>query len=151
MLLKMIPSAISAAWDGLSYHIEQALPDSERTDQTMNNLLQLLLLEQASCWVSYDSQNDNKVNFVIVLVPVINGIAGEKNLLIYAITNNASIDLKTSNRMWLEGFAALKKYMLANGFKRLVSYFDDDNHRSFKLAKRFGAKVSHYMELDMEG
>ena len=149
MLLRMVPEAISAAWPEISRHIERALPDEEKTETTLSNLLEMLLVGQAHCWVAYDAQDDNRACFVVVTVPIHNGITGEKNLLLYNVTNSESVDLKTSNRMWLEGFQALRKFMNANGYNRLVSYFDDKNHRSFKLAKRFGAEVRYYIELDM--
>jgi hypothetical protein len=149
VLLRMVPDAISASWDEVKLHIERALPDSERTEKTLSNILSLLLLERADCWAVYDDQDNNKVCFVVVTMPVFNGITGEKNLLLYNVTNSEKIDLKTSNRMWLEGFQALQKYMKANGFSKLVSYFDDKNHRSFKLAERFGADVRYYIELEV--
>lgn len=149
MLLKMIPEAISAAWDQISYHIERALPEGEKTDWTMNNLLEMLLLGQADCWTSYDAEDNNKVNFIGVTVPIYNGITGEKNLLLYNVTNSVNMDLKTSNRLWLEGVQAFKKYAQANGYKKLVSYFEEDNHRSLRLVRRLGADVKYYMELDM--
>jgi len=145
----MIPEAISAAWDQISYHIERALPEGEKTDWTMNNLLEMLLLGQADCWTSYDAEDNNKVNFIGVTVPIYNGITGEKNLLLYNVTNSVNMDLKTSNRLWLEGVQAFKKYAQANGYKKLVSYFEEDNHRSLRLVRRLGADVKYYMELDM--
>jgi len=148
VLIKMIPEAISAAWDQISYHIERALPDGEKTEKTMNNLLEMLLVDQAHCWASYDSEDNNKVNFIGVTVPIYNGITGEKNLLLYNVTNSDDMmNLKTSNRLWLEGFQAFGKYMKANGFSKLVSYFDESNNRSFRLAKRFGAEIKYYIEL----
>ena len=150
MLLKMIPEAISAAWDQISYQVERAMPEGEKTETTMNNLLEMLLLGQADCWTSYDSEDDNKVNFVGITVPIYNGITGEKNLLLYNVTNSINMDLKTSNRLWLEGVQAFKKYAKANGFSKLVSYFETDNHRSLRLVKRLGAEVKYYIELDME-
>ena len=149
MLIKMIPEAISATWDEISYHIERALPEGERTETTMSNLLKMLLLGQADCWTSYDSENNNKVNFVGVTVPIYNGITGEKNLLLYNVTNSINMDLKTSNRLWLEGVQTFKKYAKANGFSKLVSYFETDNHRSLKLVRRLKAEVKYYIELDM--
>ena len=146
MLLKMIPEAISAAWDQISYHIERALPEEEK--HVMNNLLEMFLTNQAMCWISYD-KDDKSQNFIMTTIPVYNGITGQKNLLIYNITNSSSIDFKTSNRMWLEGFVALKKYMKANGYSRLLSYFDDENHRSLQIAKRFGAAIKYYIEIDV--
>jgi len=146
----MVPEAISAAWDQISYHIERALPDSERTESTINNLLEMMLLGQADCWAVYDAEDDNRVCFVVVTVPIFNGITGEKNLLLYNVTNSDSVDMKTSNRMWVEGLQALQKFMKANGFSKLVSYFPDENHRSFKLAKRFGADIRYYIEIGVE-
>ena len=147
MLLKMVPDAIVAAWDELSYHIERALPEGERTEQTMTKLLEQLLLGRADCWVAYDAEDDNRACFVVVTMPIFNQLTGEKNLLLYNVTNSDTIDMKTSNRMWIEGLQAIQNFMRANGYSKLVSYFDDDNARSFKLAKRFGAKVKYYIEL----
>ena len=150
MLLRMIPEAISATWDEISLHIERALPEGEKTEKTMNNLLEMLLLGQADCWTSYDSEDNNKVNFIGVTVPIYNGITGEKNLLLYNVTNSdETMSLKTSNRLWFEGLQAFRKYMKANGFSKLVSYFDDSNNRSFRLAKRFGAEIKYYIELEV--
>jgi hypothetical protein len=123
------------------------MPEGEKTERTMNNLLEMLLLGQADCWTSYDSQDDNKVNFIGITVPIYNGITGEKNLLLYNVTNTDHMDLKTSNRLWLEGLQAFRKYMKANGFSKLVSYFDTDNNRSLRLVKRFGAEIKYYIEL----
>ena len=147
MLLKMIPEAVSATWDQISYQVERAMPEGEKTERTMNNLLEMILLGQADCWTSYDSQDGNKVNFIGITVPIYNGITGEKNLLLYNVTNTDHMDLKTSNRLWLEGLQAFRKYMKANGFSKLVSYFDTDNHRSLRLVKRFGAEIKYYIEL----
>jgi len=149
VLLKMVPEAISAAWDQLSYHIERALPDEEKTPTTMNNLLEMMLVDQAHCWTSYDAEDNNKVNFVGVTVPIYNGITGEKNLLLYNVTNSVDMDLKTSNRLWFEGLQAFRKYGQANGYKKLVSYFDLENNRSFRLSKRFGADIKYYVEVDI--
>jgi len=147
VLLRMIPEAVSATWDEISTQIERAIPDSEKTDETMSNLLRLLLTGQADCWTSYDSENDNKVNFIGITIPIFNGVTGEKNLLLYNVTNSETMDLKTSNRLWLEGFQAFGKYMRANGFKKLVSYFD--NERSLRVSKRLGAEIKYYVEFDM--
>ena len=149
MLLRMIPEAVSATWDQISYQVERAMPEGEKTERTMNNLLEMILLGQADCWTSYDSQDGNKVNFIGITVPIYNGITGEKNLLLYNVTNTDHMDLKTSNRLWLEGLQAFRKYMKANGFSKLVSYFDDTNNRSFRLAKRFGAEIKYYIELEV--
>lgn len=151
MLLKMVPEAVAASWPDIERHVRRALPESENTDISMSNLLEMLLTERAQCWVSYDSKNNNKANLVVVTVPIRSGITGEMNLLLYNVTRSDVMDLKTSNRMWLEGFVALGKFMRANGFSKLVGYFDNENHRSLKLAKRFGAKITHYMEIDMSG
>ena len=147
MLLKMIPEAVSATWDQISYQVERAMPEGEKTERTMNNLLEMILLGQADCWTSYDAEDDNKVNFIGITVPIYNGITGEKNLLLYNVTNTDHMDLKTSNRLWLEGLQAFRKYMKANGFSKLVSYFDTDNNRSLRLVKRFGAEIKYYIEL----
>jgi hypothetical protein len=149
VLLRMIPEAVSATWDQISYQVERAMPEGEKTERTMNNLLEMILLGQADCWTSYDSQDGNKVNFIGITVPIYNGITGEKNLLLYNVTNTDHMDLKTSNRLWLEGLQAFRKYMKANGFSKLVSYFDDTNNRSFRLAKRFGAEIKYYIELEV--
>ena len=152
MLLKMIPEAISTTWGDIKEQIERALPEHEQTEKTMTNLLEMLLLGKADCWTSYDAEDNNKINFIVVTMPVYNELTGEKNLLIYNVTNSVIMDLKTSNRLWIEGFQALQKYMKANGFSRLVSYFDDTNNRSFKIAKRFGADIKYYIEIGvMEG
>ena len=147
MLLRMIPEAVSATWNEISTQIERAMPESEKTEATMNNLLRMLLVGQADCWTSYDSENDNKVNFIGITIPIFNSVTGEKNLLLYNVTNSEDMDLKTSNRLWLEGFEAFKKYMRANGFMKLVSYFD--NERSLKVSKRLGAEIKYYVEFDM--
>ena len=147
MLLKMIPEAVSATWDEIGEQIERALPESEKTETTMSNLLQMLLLGQADCWTSFDSEDGNRINFVGVTIPIYNGVTGEKNLLLYNVTNSIPMDLKTSNRLWLEGFRAFGKYMRANGFTKLVSYFDND--RSLRIAKRLGAEIKYYVEFDM--
>ena len=147
MLLKMIPEAVSATWDQISYQVERAMPEGEKTERTMNNLLEMILLGQADCWTSYDAEDNNKVNFIGITVPIYNGITGEKNLLLYNVTNTDHMDLKTSNRLWLEGLQAFRKYMKANGFSKLVSYFDTDNNRSLRLVKRFGAEIKYYIEL----
>jgi len=149
VLLKMVPETIAATWPNISEHIERALPADELTETTMNNLLNMLLLEHASCWVSYDSENEREINFVIVLMPVNNRITGEKNLLIYSMSSAGNVDLKTSNRMWLEGFQAMQKYMKANGYRKLVSYFNERNNRSLKMAERYGAEIKYYIEIDM--
>jgi len=149
VLLKMVPEAVSAAWDQISYHIERALPEGESNDSVLNNLLEMFMLGQADCWVSYD-ESDKRPNFLMTTVPIHNGITGEKNLLIYNVTNNNKVDLKTSNRMWLEGLVALRKYMKANGFTKLVSYFDEDNHRSLQIVRRFGGAVKYYIEIGAE-
>jgi len=147
VLLKMIPEAVSATWDQISYQVERAMPEGEKTERTMNNLLEMILLGQADCWTSYDAEDNNKVNFIGITVPIYNGITGEKNLLLYNVTNTDHMDLKTSNRLWLEGLQAFRKYMKANGFSKLVSYFDTDNNRSLRLVKRFGAEIKYYIEL----
>jgi hypothetical protein len=123
------------------------MPEGEKTERTMNNLLEMILLGQADCWTSYDAEDNNKVNFIGITVPIYNGITGEKNLLLYNVTNTDHMDLKTSNRLWLEGLQAFRKYMKANGFSKLVSYFDTDNNRSLRLVKRFGAEIKYYIEL----
>jgi hypothetical protein len=149
VLLRMIPEAIADTWDELREQIELAMPEDELNETTMSNLLQMLLTDRASCWVSYDKEDNNMVNFVVVLIPVLNDITGERNLLIYSTTNSENMDLKKSSRLWLEGFQALQKFAKANGFRKLVSYFGDENHRSLQIAKRFGADIKYYIEIDM--
>jgi len=147
VLLKMIPEAVSVAWEEIGGQIERAIPESEKTETTMSNLLRMILTGHADCWISYDGENENKVNFIGVTMPVYNELTDEKNLLLYNVTNSEVMDMKTSNRLWLEGFEAYGKYMRANGFKKLVSYFD--NERSLKVSKRLGAEIKYYVEFDM--
>ena len=147
MLLKMVPEAISAAWPQLEKHIKRAMPEAERSDSAMSTLLNMLLIDRAHCWVSYDSENNNRANFVVVTIPTVNTMTGEKNLLLYNVTNSNSIDMKTSNRMWLEGYQAIGKFMRANGFKKLVSYFETDNKNSYDIAKKLDANIMYYSEI----
>ena len=149
MLLKMVPEAVTAAWPEIKMHVQRALPEKEQDEKVMSKLLEMLLMERAQCWVSYDTQNDRKANFIGVTIPLYDETTGSKNLLLYNVTNSDQLDLKTSNRMWLEGLEALTKYMKANGFVKLVSYFNDENNRSLRLSKRLGATVKYYVELEV--
>ena len=149
MLLRMVPEAISAAWPSLEIHIKRSLPGEMGSDFVMNKLLEAFLLDRASVWVSYNPKESDEVNFIMVLTHLYDEYSNTKNLNIYAITNIKDIDLKTSNRMWLEGFVALRKYMQANGYSKLTGYFDQENFRSRKMVERFGGTIRYYTEIDM--
>ena len=149
MLLRMIPDALANIWPDIKGHIAEALPAGERGEAALNKLLESLLQNVATCWISYDPKNGNKPNFAMVLTPLYDSFIEEKNLNIYSITRFDDMDLKTSNRMWLEGFVALKKYMNEFGYAKLIGHFDEENVRSLKMARRFGAKVRYYIEIDM--
>jgi hypothetical protein len=149
VLLRMVPDALVKIWPDIKGHIASALPEGERGEAALNKLLESLLQNVATCWISYDPKNENRPNFAMVLLPIYDSFVDERNLNIYSITRFDDIDLKTSNRMWLDGFVALRKYMKANGFSKLVGHFDLDNFRSLKMAEKFGAKIRHYIEIDM--
>ena len=151
MILRMMPEAFSRQWDNLKLHIAKSLPKDECSEQTLTNILEGVLKNQIMCWISYDSQNDNQVNFVFLLEPLNDPFKQERNLLVYTITRMEKLDQPTTIRMYQEGYVALQKFMKKAGYSKLVGYIDEDNYGLVKRAKEFGSKLRWHWALNMEG
>lgn len=150
MLLQLTPDAVTNSWDELSEEIQKALSDKERSQAVMNNLLNELLLQRASCWISYDDQDDNSVNGCLVLSVHYDEFNHEKNLNVFALVKNSKfIGLQTTMRMYQEGIAGLRKYMQANGFRKLTGFVDTDKKRHVKTLEAAGFKFQYQIEMDM--
>ena len=141
MILRLMPEAVSRQWGELNKMIAKSLPADERSDTTLTNILEGVMRNQLFCWVSYDSQSGNGVNFVFVLAPLIDPFKGENNLLLYTITRVQSIDKELTVRMYQEGYVALKKFMTKHGYHKLVGFINEDNNGLVKRAKGFGAEL----------
>jgi len=151
MLLQLTTDAITNSWEELSEEIKRALPENERSDAVLNNILNELLLQRASCWISYDSQDNNSINTYLVFSVHYDEFAQNKNLNVLAmVRNNKFVNMQDTVRLYQEGMEALKKYMLANGFKKLTGFVSTDKKRHIKTLAALGFKFQYQIELDME-
>ena len=151
MILRMMPESVSDHWDELKVHIAKSLPEGERSDETLNGILAGLLRNQIQMWLSYDSQDNNKVNAVALFTQIEDPFKGEKNLLVYTINRLTEMDHETTLRMYLEGIEGVRKLMKAGGYKQLVGYIDEENDNLLRRAKQFGAKLRWHWAIDMTG
>jgi hypothetical protein len=146
----MMPEAVSRQWDNLKLHIAKSLPEDERGEQTLVNILEGILKNQIMCWISYDNQNNNQVNFVFLLTTLEDPFKQERNLLLYTITRMEMLDQPTALRMYQEGYVALKKFMKKAGYAHVIGFINEDNIGLVDRAKAFGAKFRWHWTLKME-
>jgi len=148
MILKLMPEAVARQWDFLKPQIKKSLPKNEQSESTLNGVLEGIMKNQIQCWLSYDNQNNNEVNAVMLFTVIEDPFAGERNLLLYAITRVDSIDDVTTLRMWQEGFQAVMKLMKKGGYSKLVGFIDEENKYLVNLAKQMGAKLRRHWAID---
>jgi len=138
VLIKLIPDAISRVWGQLVPHIERSLPKDERDEQSLSRVLEGLLREQLSLWMSYDSLDNNRPNALVVLSPMADALSGHRNLNVLAITRIAEMDQETTERMYREGMIALGKYMQANEYKKIYGHISLKNRHLVRVARSLG-------------
>jgi hypothetical protein len=148
MLLRLMPEAVSRQWDFIMPQVRRSMPPDEQSDSTMNGILRGILRNQIQCWISYDTENNNEVNAILLLTIIEDPFKDEKNMLLYAITRVTGIDKATTLRMYQEGIQAIMKVMKKGGYSKLVGFIDKENNYLVKTAEELGAKLRWHWAVD---
>jgi hypothetical protein len=151
MILRLLPEVVSKQWTALSGYIAKSLPEGERSQRTLLNILDGILGEKIHCWISYDSQKNNDVNAIVLLTTISDPFKEEKNLLVYTITRVEKMSAEVTLRMYQEGMEALHKFMRANGFSKLIGYIDENNTNLVSRIKSLGADLRWHWAINAGG
>jgi len=148
MITKLLPDQIAKFWDIIKYAIEESLPPIVTKDSdSMNRILSTLLSGKISCWVSYDkSEEISKFNAVILTKIIFDDATYTKNLLLYSVYAYAEDQI--ASKFWMEGFAFMSKYALAQGCDRLIAYTDVPY--LIEMAKLYDADMQTFISFNIK-
>ena len=151
MLINMVPQAVSAVWDEVVKHIERSLLPEERNELFLNRLLEEILLGQSTLWISYDPENNNKPNALLVLSQLYDTLNVARNLNLLVLTRFEEMDQATTERMYREGMIAIAKFMKAKGYKKLFGHIDMRNEHLIAKARELGFNTRCQVIADIGG
>lgn len=146
MINKLLPEQISNLWDIIKYAIEESLPPIVTKNQdSMNRILASLLSGKMSCWISYTKgEKESKFDAVILTKIIFDDATYTKNLLLYSVYGYT----KMEPRHWMEGFAFMSKYALAQGCDRLIAYTEVPY--LIEMAKQYDAEMQTFISFDIK-
>lgn len=139
MLLKMTAEQVANYWDDIKELVKESLPPTaEKSDRSMNRVLESMLLGIIDAWISFRKEDKEVVALATTTISNDN-ISKTKTLLIYTTTT-----LTQSTAMdWQEGFAALSKYAKKLNCHAISCYTTDPEIR--KIAAKFGGEEVQYI------
>lgn len=138
VLVQLSLDQVAKLWDVIKYSIEESLPPTvgESPDK-MNNILANLLSGAMQCWVSYDRNNTNKFEGVVVTEMIADRCDRSKVLLIYSLYGYEII----SGNSWMEGYSALSKWARSERCTRIVGYTNSD--KVVRVVKNLGGNADY--------
>lgn len=120
MLVKLLSEQITSYWNVIKYAVEESVPPiANENYNKMNKILEALLNGSMDCWVSV-SDEDKRVEAVVVTAISEDYCSGIRNLLIYSLFGYSEI----SDKSWAEGFETLSKWAKKLGCVRMIAYTD---------------------------
>lgn len=146
MITRLLPEQVSNLWDIIKHAIEESLPPIvTRSPDSMNRILASLLSGKTDCWISYTKTEEmSKFDAVILTKLIFDDATHTKNLLLYSVYGYA----KMEPRHWMEGFAFMSKYALAQGCDRLIAYTEVPY--LIEMAKQYNAEMQTFISFDIK-
>jgi hypothetical protein len=151
MILKLLSESIVQQWPELSGYIESALPKQDRSSKTMTNILDMLLQNRMSCWLSYDPDDNNRPNVLLLFTSAYDPFTEEHNLLTYAYVSLFKLGPRKTIEMRKQAIEGIKKFMLANGYKNLVGFTNESDKGLLQMVDSFGAVCRTYWSVALGG
>lgn len=149
MLLRMMPEKAAEMWHEIVPVMLTTLPEDERGQDVINNVLSMVVSNIAQIWLSYEQGEEKKINGMVFTSTIYDGFTGSKNLLVYSLAKIGDIDSKTVDKMTIEGFEALSKYAKKHGFKKLIGYTELD--RVKEIVENLNGKVTSMVTIPFGG
>lgn len=135
LLIKLSPEQVSNSWDDIKEAIKEALPPTEESSpETLSRALNLILSDQMHCWGIYEN---GKLKGLMTTVPVVEGLAGVKKLLIYSLYSYETLSIKS----YFAGLAKLREFAKSIGCSGIVAY--SRNEVIERIVKILGGDVSY--------
>lgn len=128
ILIKLLPSQISATWDVLSPVVLEAMPDYIQRNHTMlNNILHACLEDSMQCWVLVGPAegDESPIHAVVITTISEDVVLGVRNLIVYALGTFG--DNKQFIEMARSGLKTLKDYARGMGCYRVTGYVPRDS------------------------
>ena len=129
-LIQLEPERVSDHWDEVLPMLNISLPDTEELDKRNSSLLRAIIAGALVCWAIMDD-NDKMVGFGSTTINI-DGIVGEKELLIYTLFSNGDVTAE----QWYDALDKLLAYARGRGCARIISY--TNNKRMLALYRRYG-------------
>ncbi|RLI52543.1 MAG: hypothetical protein DRP09_17705 [Candidatus Thorarchaeota archaeon] len=140
MLLKLLPEDVSRYWPILKKGVEASMPPTPGSKpDRVNKVLEGLISGKLQCWLSYRSDKPEIIDAMGITGIVDDPIDGSRNLMAYCFYGF----VKLSDRFWIEAFAALNKFGLANRCFGLIGF--TDHPKVVKMAKAYKGMVRDYV------
>ncbi len=135
MLIKLLPNQVADHWEPIKSAIKASLPPvSQGAEDHMENVLNLLLIGDMHCWISYTSEG--RVDNIATTQVIHDSVTGNKNLLIYSV-----FGFDVDQRSWAEGIQALIKYARSEGCDNIVGYTNVSS--IVKFIQRIGGSAEY--------
>lgn len=134
MLIKLLPDQAVKYWEDIKVAVEESLPPTVgMQSDRMSNILQALLTDEVTAWVSVEEREDaNIVTGIVLTTFTFDKISGTKSLLIYCVYGYS----EATKDSWLAGGDTLAKFAKSEGCHRIIGYTDVNS--IIKYVERIG-------------
>jgi hypothetical protein len=133
MLIRLTPEQVTAYWEAIKEGLEEALPLERMHSNSINNILESVLIGIMQVWISLRRDTKEVVGIVLTTTAE-DKVSKTKSLLIYS----AHSFVQTIPEDWKEGFMALSKFAKAFKCHNIIAYTSNEDIR--KIASHFDAK-----------
>jgi len=123
MLVRLTTDQISRFWDIIKYSFEQAAPPIALVSPEHSaNLLEDLLVGTADCWISFQRENGNKIDGVVITKVVTDEASKTRNLLIYSLFAY----VMTNKKSWTEGLRSLARWAKSKRCYNIIGFTQEN-------------------------
>jgi hypothetical protein len=122
MLLQLQPEQVSKYWDAIKFALIDGLPPhEERTPETLNYILEALIVKDMICWASVIELEEMKYKLegIVITQMLKDASTKTKNLLIYLVY---SFEKDSKFASWVDGLDLIKKYARSIECTNIVAY-----------------------------
>lgn len=138
MLVQLSLEQVAKFWDVVKYSIEESLPPiAGESPGRMNDILASLLSGAMQCWVSYDKENTNRFEGVVVTEIIGDQRDRSRALLVYSLYGYSEV----SDGSWAEGYNALSKWARSEGCGRMIGY--TSNEKVIRTVRSLGGNADY--------
>jgi hypothetical protein len=142
MLVQLTADQIAKHWGIIrNAVIECAPPLSKVTENSLNRILELLLMGNMHCWLYFIEE---KAVAVVVTTFYHDFPTGSQDLLIYALWGKGGLP----NDAYQNGYVTLMRFALAHNCNKMYAFTQVP--MLVKLAKQFGAELQYYVGLPIK-